>query len=273
MKTFIRWFGNKTKYTKFIIPHIPKDYATYIEPFIGSGALFLTLQPKKWIINDINNDLINLWIHVTTNYEQLRKYLYVFKSKIAASDDKLSYIRLLLNKMIKLKNTPYRAALFLIVKFSSFMGVIVQNGKYHIPSLNPDFVRTGIPSCTNNSYFENLSTVNEYLNRTHGNIYNTNYSDILQQAKPGDFVFLDPPYLEQHNYKFDYNKDRIIDSAFNDELYVQLKRLDAKKVKWLMTQPDTEYTRNRYQHYKIISYKVYRALSNTHKTELIIKNY
>ena len=61
MKTFIRQPGNKTKYIRNIIPHVPTDYNTYFEPFAGSGAIFLHLAPKKWVINDINEDLINLY--------------------------------------------------------------------------------------------------------------------------------------------------------------------------------------------------------------------
>ena len=58
LKTFVKWSGNKSKHLKYILPHIPK-FERYIEPFVGSGALFLKLQPDKWIINDLNKDLIN----------------------------------------------------------------------------------------------------------------------------------------------------------------------------------------------------------------------
>lgn len=54
MKTFIRRPGNKTNHLKHIIPLLPKEYDTYIEPFLGSGALYLHLLPKKAILNDLN---------------------------------------------------------------------------------------------------------------------------------------------------------------------------------------------------------------------------
>lgn len=47
MKTFINWQGNKTRYLKHILPLIPDNYNTYIEPFVGSGALLLKLEPKN----------------------------------------------------------------------------------------------------------------------------------------------------------------------------------------------------------------------------------
>ena len=76
LKTFIRWSGNKSKQLKHILPHIPKEYNTYIEPFVGSGALFLKIQPDKWIINDINKDIINVWKEIKNDPESI---IYIFK--------------------------------------------------------------------------------------------------------------------------------------------------------------------------------------------------
>ena len=61
MKTFIRWQGNKSSHINKFIKYIPQYTGTYIEPFVGSGALLLYLQPNKWIINDINKDLVSIW--------------------------------------------------------------------------------------------------------------------------------------------------------------------------------------------------------------------
>ena len=57
MRTFIRRSGNKSKLVKKILPLIPDYNGTYIEPFVGTGAVFLNLEPQKWIINDINKEL------------------------------------------------------------------------------------------------------------------------------------------------------------------------------------------------------------------------
>jgi DNA adenine methylase len=77
LKTFIKWPGNKSKHLRHILPYIPDDYNTYIEPFVGSGALFLNLQQDKWIINDLNRDLIECWKYVKTEDE---KIIACFKS-------------------------------------------------------------------------------------------------------------------------------------------------------------------------------------------------
>ena len=54
-----------------------------------------------------------------------------------------------------------------------------------------------------------IKEVSEYLNETNGKIYNRSYEKILEKCKEGDFVFLDPPYVEDHNYGFNYNKVEI----------------------------------------------------------------
>ena len=78
LQTFLRHPGNKTRHLKHIIPHLPERYNTYIEPFVGTGALFLNIQPKKWIINDLNEDITNLFKTVRDDLPNIIKLL-VFK--------------------------------------------------------------------------------------------------------------------------------------------------------------------------------------------------
>ena len=74
LNPFIRWLGNKKRHLKHILPHVPDSYNTYIEPFIGGGSLFLRLKPKKWIINDINTELIDCWKMIKTEPNLLISY-------------------------------------------------------------------------------------------------------------------------------------------------------------------------------------------------------
>ena len=81
MKTFIRWQGNKSRHIIKFSKYIPDNFNTYIEPFIGSGALFLKLKPKKWIINDLNKDLINIWKNIKKNPTEIIKICVKFGKK------------------------------------------------------------------------------------------------------------------------------------------------------------------------------------------------
>lgn len=92
-------------------------------------------------------------------------------------------------------------------------------------------------------------------------------------AKKNDFVFMDPPYVEDHNYRINYNLQERVTSSFVEELQKECKLLDQRGVKWMMTQADTHLVREAFKHYNIVTFPVFRGYENTHKSELIIKNY
>ena len=121
--------------------------------------------------------------------------------------------------------------------------------------------------------YDNINQVSQFLNNKSGKIFNKSYEQILGKAKSGDFVFLDPPYIEAHNYRFNYNKDEILDNSFIQQLYLQVKKLDNKGVKWLMTQADTEQIKDIFKEYTIETFQVYRMGSKSYTDELLIMNY
>ncbi len=67
MKPVLKWAGGKSQILDQLTAKMPKQYNTYFEPFIGGGAVFLAVAPQKAVINDINEQLINL-------YRQLREH-------------------------------------------------------------------------------------------------------------------------------------------------------------------------------------------------------
>ena len=71
--------SNKSKHLRFILAEIPSEYNTYIEPFLGSGAVFLKLKPKEWIVNDINKQNINIWKLVKNDPNYIKTEFYKFK--------------------------------------------------------------------------------------------------------------------------------------------------------------------------------------------------
>ena len=273
LKTFIKWTGNKSRYLKYIKPHIPEDFNIYIEPFLGSGALFLYLQPEKWIINDINKDNIKVWEFVLDDPESI---IYIFKEfgkifKPLSNKDKINFCKEIVSKLQNMKYNIERATMYTLMKFCSYMGEIIINNKFYFKGLEQNIYNNNRYSFLKQSYFDNLQSVSTFLNDTDGQIFNTDYKNILRKAKRGDFIFLDPPYID--NYTHMYNIDQKIDINFIEDLRNELEKLDNKDVKWLMTQADTKDIRKIFKNYEIIEYPVYRIYLNKHVTELIIKNY
>lgn len=282
MKTFVRWPGNKSKYLKEIQKYLPTarsageaPYSTYIEPFVGSGALLLYLHPQKWIINDKNKDIINIWNSIKNSSDKMRHIFSRFHKqidKINNLQDKLAFCRKKLELMKSSDFNTQRAVLFVALKSCAYMGHIFIKNVFQITGLDT-YLSTGEPVyCFSEKYHDNLKTVERFLNDTNGKIYNKDYKQILQKAKENDFVFLDPPYIEDHNYKFTYNKNDS-QGLLLDELLKQVKVLDERGVKWLMTQANTSNVKAVFKDYNIDTFKVFRGYTKTHHTELIIRNY
>ena len=275
LKTFVRWQGNKSKHLRHILPYIPEEYNTYIEPFVGSGALFLKLEPKKWIINDLNKDLINIWESVRDDPEyiisEFKKFGKMFKP-MSLSKKKQLCIKLTEN----IDEMPYninRVITYMLMRYCSYMGNIFGDNKFYFFGIDITLYNKNIYTFLSSNIYNNILNVSDYLNETKGHIYHTDYKKILSKAKEGDFIFLDPPYIEDHNYQLNYNKDENLNINFIKELFSEVKKLDNKGVKWLMTQANTKQIKNIFKNYKIKKFLVYRVYDKKYINELLIMNY
>lgn len=70
------WAGGKSRMIKHYKPHIPKDGKLYIEPFCGSGAMFLYVRTnipsyRDFVLNDTNSEIVNLYIQVRDNLQDI----------------------------------------------------------------------------------------------------------------------------------------------------------------------------------------------------------
>lgn len=191
MKTFIRWQGNKSKHINKFIQYIPHFTGTYIEPFLGSGALLLKLQPKKWIVNDINKDLINIWKYVKNNPQSIIDTFTEFGTyfKPLSKEDKVKYCKEITSKIESMPYDIKRASMYLLMKFCSYTGDIIYNNKFFFKSLDQNiFIRNNYPFLLQNNY-DNINQVSQFLNTKSGKFFNKSYEKILDKAKEGDFVF------------------------------------------------------------------------------------
>ena len=275
MKTFIKWQGNKSQHINKFIQYIPEFTGTYIEPFVGSGAMLLKLQPEKWIINDKNKDLINVWKDVKNSPEEIIDYFQEFgkEFKKLSKQEKINMCKKITKTIEEKQYNIERSSTFMLMKFCVYMGNIFINNKYQFLGLDLNITIQNRYFFLEDNYYNNLIDVSYFMNETKGKIYNKDYISILEKAKKGDFVFLDPPYIEDHDYQFNYNKNEILDNLFLKKLLVQIKKLNNKGVKWLMTQADTDEIKSLFKNYTIKTMKVYRTGSKSYVNELIIFNY
>ncbi|ABC65324.1 conserved hypothetical protein [Aster yellows witches'-broom phytoplasma AYWB] len=82
MHKFINWVGCKKKLLPHLLLLIPKKFKNYYEPFLGTGALYLSLMPKKAVLNDNDTQLITIWKSVLYNLPDFYNKTLAFENFI-----------------------------------------------------------------------------------------------------------------------------------------------------------------------------------------------
>lgn len=161
-----------------LLQHVPTRYSTYIEPFLGGGALFFELQPEKAVLADSNSELINCYQVVRDNVEELIKMLRVYPHKkdfyysLRAQEPEKAVERAA--RMIYLNRTCY-------------------NGLYRVNTKGLFNVPFGTYKNPLICDAEGLRAASYALRDA--DLRCADYQETLRDtAQPGDFIYLDPPY-------------------------------------------------------------------------------
>ena len=211
IKPLLKWAGGKTQLLNNILPKIPASYGKYIEPFLGGGALFFSVKPKESIISDNNPELINMYRQVASNVEEVIACL----NKYINTEDMFYAVR----EQEWARLSPAEAAARMIfLNKTCFNGLyrVNKNGQFNVP-----YGRYKNPKiCDADALRANA----EILERA--TILCGDYISILERyAQPGDFIFLDPPYLPVSKYS-DYK--RYTKEQFYEEDHVGLANVAAR---------------------------------------------
>lgn len=271
MKTFIRRPGNKSKHLKHIIPLIPEFTGTYYEPFLGTGAVYLHLLPNKAVLNDLNKDIVNIWKLVKKNPEYIIQEIDKFKKKFLHLDnkEKLKMCKEIISKMDTYTG-DIRTVNYLLMIYCSFSGCIILGNKWRTSSINSNLYSKNQCHVFTDDYIDKINVLRLILKNV--KIENKDYRSILSKTKEGDFVFLDPPYIEEKTYVFSYNKNETFDIC---TLKTEVEKLDKMGVKWMMTQIDTNQVRDLFKNYNFMQYENNSSFlkGQVVKKEVIIMNY
>ncbi|MFV0553339.1 MAG: DNA adenine methylase [Mangrovibacterium sp.] len=290
-KPFVKWAGGKTQLIKIIEQAMPKNFggahATYIEPFVGGGAMLfhvLNHYPKlgNVVINDINTDLIGTYKTIQNKVEELIVILQSWELEYHAlledNEAKKAYYyqkRELFNS--RSSGELYQAALFIFLNKTCF------NGLYRVNRKNEFNVPIGGYKKPLICDVENLSAVHASLQRV--SILNGDFENTLKEAQGNTFFYFDPPYkpLSETSSFNSYTKDE-----FNDDEQIRLARfcdkLDEQGYQWILSNSDVRgknpkdnFFDDLYKNYQINRVNAKRSINaNPDKrgelTELLIKN-
>lgn len=241
------YVGDKYKLMPQLKSLFPDDIDNYIEPFVGGGSSFLNSSGKKYILNDIDENVIALHNELgkyANNSEELLEKIYniidyyglscSFKGKNVPEELKKKYVKTYYSKYNKeaylrmrkdYNNNKDNTLLLYILLIYGFNHMIRFNSKgdFNLPVGNVDF---------NKNVYNALINYLDFRKNNEIIFENTDYQKFLNKIefKEKDYVFLDPPYLISMS---EYNK------LWNDKKEVELcdflDKLDQKGVKFGIT--------------------------------------
>jgi DNA adenine methylase len=180
-RPFLKWAGGKTQLLPELLKRVPPTFGTYHEPFVGGGALFFNLRPPQARLSDLNRQLIECYQVVQSDVEALIRQLRTWQKRT----DKECFYRIRALDPAKLDPIK-RAARMIYLNKTCFNGLhrINRRGLFNVP-----YGRYKKPIVCDAA---NLRAVSAVLR---GVVLAAEpFEAVLDHAKPGDFIYFDPPY-------------------------------------------------------------------------------
>jgi DNA adenine methylase len=247
-KPFLKWAGGKGKLLSEILPRLPKRFGRYHEPFVGGGAVFFALGPRRATLSDINADLVTAYTAIRDNVEKVIRELAAHQ----ATEERFYEVR----AWDSCSLSPVEsAARTIYLNRTCFNGLyrVNRRGRFNVP-----FGRYANPRICNP---ENLRTVSEALRGV--KILHETVFSLSRRVRRGDLVYFDPPYdpLTPTASFTAYAKD-----GFGREEQRALARLFAeladRGVSVVLSNSDTPFVRKLYRGFKIETVFARRAINS-----------
>jgi len=281
---FVKWAGGKSQLLEQFHKFYPQKFKNYIEPFVGSGAVFFNLfnlgllKGKDVYLIDSNKDLMNLYQIIKNNVDdlinELRKNEYVYEkgryysTRKKHNREKLKYESIFnidINKRVKL------AARTLYLNRTCFNGLYRLNskGEFNVP----------LGSYKNPTILDEDKLRNASFALKKVNVLCEDFEYVKKIAQEGDFIYLDPPY---HPMSKTAHFTSYVEKPFLEDDQIRLqncfRELDKKNCKLMQSNSDTKFINDLYKGYKIKKLSARRSINSKSDkrgkiSELLILNY
>jgi len=273
MGPFVKWAGGKGQLLERIQMRTPNSYGTYYEPFIGGGAVLLGVKPKKAVINDTNEQLINVYRQLKADPRAVIRAVNELDQAGKCDKDFYMEIRARYNEKISKHELDAECAgLMIWINKHCFNGLYRVNSKglFNVPYNNKQLGKSIDEA--------NLMSIGYYLENSQVDILCDDFEVACERVQKGDFVYFDSPYVpvsETASFT-DYTKDgfSLEDHKRLAELF---RRLDGIGAKVMLSNHDVELVHELYDGYNIECVDVKRNINSDAKKrvgkEVIITNY
>jgi len=261
---FLKWAGGKRWLTSNHPDAFPTSYERYIEPFLGSGAVFFHLQPRRGILADKNVGLIGSYKAIRDGWKDVQKSLREHANK--HSEDHY-YAERSRRRRVDHK----QAAQLIYLNRTCWNGLyrVNRQGQFNVPIGTKDSVI--LPT----DDFEKTARLLKNMQ-----ILASDFERIIDKATVGDFLFVDPPYTVKHNMNgfIKYN-EQMFSWGGQVRLRDSLVRASSRGALITMTNADHESIRELYSDFMIMTplprhtILAGKATARTKTTELLIKNW
>lgn len=274
MSPVVKWAGGKRQILEKLKANMPEQFNNYFEPFIGGGALLFALAPKHATINDVNQEL--LAIYICLKDDELYRLMLDELDRHENNHCEEYYYEVRewdRNPKFELEPLWKRAARTIYLNKSCFNGLYRVNAKgyFNVPSAKKEKVVTYSK--------ENMEEIHGYFRTDNVTILSGDFVEATRNAREGDFVYFDPPYdiwEDKESFtaysKFDFNKDdqRRLAQCFKD--------LTNRGVKCMLSNHNTVFINKLYDGFNIQIIQAKRMINATASgrgavEEVIITNY
>lgn len=273
LQPIVKWVGGKRQLLPEIENRMPENYTTYYEPFLGGGAALFNEMPKKAIVNDYNEELINMYQVVRDDVETLLELLKVHQEK--NSSDYFYDVR------AWDREPGYETEVSDVVKAARllFLNKTCFNGLYRVNSsgfFNSPYGKYVNPNIVNE---EKIMALHNYFNNADITFKTGDFEDAVKYIRKGAFVYFDPPYAPLSPTS---NYTGYTSNGFGEKDQIRLRKLcdklDARGVKFLLSNSNVPFIQEQYKDYTIDVVGAKRAINSNGKKrgeveEVLIRNY